>query len=110
MSHGHKTNAQSNLPESGKQIAAKANRAGVAERCDEAAVPKTLEVDLALLTSYEARLKARDLSIRKTAKHHAAHPVSLLQTVPGMGKGLSRVWLSAIHRLARLPSVQDFAS
>jgi hypothetical protein len=50
LAHVHKTNSQYNLPEIGKKIASKANRAGVAERLSDPAVPKTIEVDLALIT------------------------------------------------------------
>jgi Transposase len=51
LAHVHNTNSPYTLPEIGKQMAYKANRAGVAERLAEAAVPKTSEVDLALITS-----------------------------------------------------------
>jgi transposase len=56
LSHVQHTNAQYNVPEIGKKIAYKANRQGVAARCDAAAVPKTVEVDLALITSDDALL------------------------------------------------------
>jgi transposase len=46
----------------------------------------------------------------KTAKHHDAHTLYLLQTVPGIGKILSLVLRYEIHRIDRFPSVQDFAS
>jgi hypothetical protein len=73
FAHVQNTNSPYNLPELGKKIADKANRTGVAARCAEAAVPKTIEVDLALITSYDALLKDLELSLRKTAKHHDAH-------------------------------------
>ena len=44
------TNRQDNLPELGKKSAYKANRDGVAARFAEAAVQKSIEVDLALIT------------------------------------------------------------
>jgi hypothetical protein len=50
IAHVQKTNAHYHVPESGKQSAYKANREGVAERFEEAAVQKTIEVALALLT------------------------------------------------------------
>jgi Transposase len=53
LAHVQNTNSQYNLPEIGKKIAYKANRAGVAERFDDAAVQKTIEVDLALITYYD---------------------------------------------------------
>jgi hypothetical protein len=45
LSHVQNTNSQYNLPEIGKKIAYKANREGVAERFDDAAVQKNIEVD-----------------------------------------------------------------
>jgi transposase len=110
LAHVQNTNSQYNLPEIGKKIAYKANRAGVAERFRDPAVQKTIEVDLALITSYDELLKNLELSILKTAKHHDAHTLSLLQTVPGLGKILSLVLLSEIHQIDRFPSVQDFVS
>ena len=110
LSHVQTTNSQYNLPEIGKKIAYKANRDGVAERFADASVQKTVEVDLALLTYYDELLKDLELFILKTAKHHDANTLYLLQTVPGIGKILSLVLLYEIHRIKRFPSVQEFAS
>src|SRR5919109_5378461 len=110
LAHVQNTNSQYNLPESGKNIADKANRDGVAERFHEAAVQKTIAVDLARITDDDARLKDLELYILQTAKHHDAHTLYLLQTIPGIGKILSLVLLYDIHRIERFPSVQDFAS
>ena len=51
VTHVHNTTSQYPLPASGKTMASKANRDGVAERCEEGAVHKPIEGDLALLTS-----------------------------------------------------------
>ena len=48
LTHVQQTNSQYNLPAIGQKIADKTNRAGVAERCAAPAVPKSIEVDLAL--------------------------------------------------------------
>jgi transposase len=110
LSHVQNTNSQYNLPEIGKKIAYKANREGVAERFEDRAVQKTIEVDLALTTYYDELLKDLELFILKTAKHHDPHTLYLLQTVPGVGKILSLVLLYEIHDINRFPCVQDFAS
>src|SRR6266481_611490 len=70
LAHVQNTNSQYNLPAIGTKIASKANRAGVAERFADPAVPKSLEVDLALITYYDAWLRDLALTIVKTAKHH----------------------------------------
>jgi hypothetical protein len=77
LAHVHNTTSHYHWPESGKKIADKANRQGVAERCDEAAVHKTIAVDLALLPSDDARRKDLELSLLPTAKHHDANTLSL---------------------------------
>jgi transposase len=110
LSHVQHTNSQDNLPEIGQKIASKANRDGVAERFAEAAVQKTIEVDRALITYDDELLKDLELSRLKTAKHHDANTLYLLQTVPGIGKIRSLVLRDELHRIDRFPSVQEFAS
>jgi len=77
VAHVHHTKSQYTLPESGKKSADTANRAGVAERCADPAVPKTSEVDVALITYDDALLKDLALSLLQTAKHHDAQPLYL---------------------------------
>jgi transposase len=110
LAHVQNTNSQYNLPEIGKKIAYKANRDGVAERFADPAVQKNIEVDLALVTYYDQLLTDLELSIVKAARHHDAHTLYLLQTVPGIGKILSLVLLYEIHDIKRFPRVQDFVS
>src|SRR5919109_2578492 len=110
LAHVQNTNSQYNLPAIGKKIAYKANRDGVAERFADAAVQKSIEVDLALITYYDELLRDVELTILKTAKHHDANTLYLLQTVPGIGKILSLVLLYEIHQINRFPRVQDFVS
>ena len=110
LAHVQNTNSQYNLPDIGKKIAYQANREGVAERFDDAAVQKTIEVDLALITYDDELLKDLELDILNTAKQHDAHTLYLLQTVPGIGRILSLVLLYEIHDIRRFPSVQNFAS
>jgi transposase len=110
LAHIQNTNSQYNLPEIGKKLAYQANRAGVAERFPDPAVPKSMEVDLALLGYYDPLLRALEWHIVQAAKPHDAHTLYLLQTVPGIGKILSRVLLYEIHDIQRFPRVQDFVS
>ncbi len=110
LAHVHNTNSQSTLPALGKKLAYKANRDGVAERFADPAVHKSIEVDLALITYDDAWLRDGELSLVTTAKHHDANTLSLLPTVPGIGKILRLVLRYDIHDSARFPRVQDFAS
>jgi transposase len=110
LAHVQNTNSQDNLPAIGKKMAYKANREGVAERCADPAVQKSVAVDLALITYDSELLRDVELTIVNTAKHHDANPLYLLQTVPGIGKILSLVLLYEIPAIERFPRGQDFVS
>ena len=71
---------------------------------------KRVEVALALIDHYDRRLRAMELSILHTAKHHNANTLYLLRTVPGIGESLSVVLLYEIPAIQRFPRVQDFVS
>jgi transposase len=110
LAHIQNTKSQYNLPEMGKKMAYKANRAGVAERFPDPAVQKSIEVDLALIGHYDQLLRDVALSILKTAKQHNAQTLYLLRTVPGSGELLSLVLLYELHDITRFPRVQAFLS
>jgi hypothetical protein len=110
LAHVHQTNSQAHLPASGHNIADTATRAGVAEHLNAAAVPTPIAVDLALLTSDDALRTDLALSRLTTAKPHAAPPLALWPTMPGVGHLLRLGLLSARHALRRLPRVQACAS
>ena len=110
LSHVQNTNSQYNLPEIGKKIAYKSNRAGVAERFLDPAVQQSVAVDLSLIGTLDTTLNELELSITKLAKVHDGQTFYLLRSVPGIGKILALVILYEIHDIHRFPSVQDFAS
>src|SRR5207244_5013515 len=110
LTHVQQTNSPYNLPEIGKKIASKANRTGVAERCADPAVQKSIEVGLALIDYDDQLLRDLELAIVTTAKQHDANTLYLLQTVPGIGKILSLVLLYEMQHIDRFPRVQEFAS
>jgi transposase IS116/IS110/IS902 family protein len=101
------THSPYNLPESGQKSASKANRAGGAERCPDPAVPQSIAVARALINPYDRLLRDVALAILHTAQPHAAHPLSLRRTVPGIGEMLRLVLLYASHAIQRFPRVQD---
>ena len=80
------------------------------ERFPDPAVQQSVEVDLAVLASYDQLLSAIELTILQTAKQHDAQTLYRLQSVPGIGKILSLVLLYEIHDITRFPQVQDCAS
>jgi transposase len=110
LAHLQNTHSQYTLPEIGQKLAYQANRDGGAERFPAPAVHKSLAVDLALLGSSDPLLRDLELPIVTAAKPHAAHTLSRLQTVPGIGTILRRVLLYAMHDIQRFPRVQDVVS
>lgn len=110
LTHSQHTKSQYTWPEMGKQIAYKANRDGVAERFADPAVPKSMEVDLALIDHDDRLLRDRALTILTTAQQHDANTRYLLRTVPGIGEIVRLVLLYEIHDIDRFPRVQDCVS
>jgi transposase len=110
LTHVQQTNHQYHLPEIGKKIAYKANRDGVAERFPDPAVQKSIEVDLALIDSYDCLLTNLELDLVQTAKAHDAQTFYRLRSIPGVGKILALVLLYEIHDIHRFPRVQEFVS
>jgi transposase len=110
LTHVQQTNSQYHLPKSGKKIADKANRAGVAERCPDPAVQKSIAVDLALIDYSDRLLTDLELDRVQTAKAHDAQTRSRVRSIPGVGKILARVLRYEIHDIRRFPRVQEFVS
>ena len=110
LAHIQNTNSQYNLPAISKKLAYKANRAGVAERFPEPAVQQSIEVDLALINTYDHLLTDLELSLVKTTKAHDAQIFYRLRSIPGVGKILALVLLYEIHDIHRFPRVQEFVS
>jgi transposase len=73
-------------------------------------VPKSVEVDLALIDFYDHLLRDVALPSVQTAQQHDAQTLSRLQSVPGLGKIFSVVLLYEMHDSTRCPRVQDVVS
>jgi hypothetical protein len=110
LTHVQQTNRQDNVPEIGKKIAYKANREGVAARFPDPAVQKSIEVDLALLDSYDRLLTALERGLVNTAKAPSAQVFYRLRSIPGVGKILALVRRDEIHDIQRFPRVQELVS
>src|SRR5207244_3162311 len=68
LAHVHNTTSQYTLPEIGQKIASKAHRDGVAARCADPAVHKSIDGDLALRTYDDQLLSDGALSRVKAAE------------------------------------------
>jgi Transposase IS116/IS110/IS902 family len=104
------TNGQSYLPGLGKKPAYTAKRTGVADRFPAPSVRQTVEVDLQLIDCDDALLRALELSIVETAKHHDSQTFYHRRAIPGVGQILTLVLLYAIHDITRFRRVREFVS
>jgi transposase len=110
LTHIRQTNSQYNLPALGKSLKSKAHRAGIAERFGDPAVQKNIDVDMALIDSYDELIQDLERHIMTAARQHDPETLKRLRSVPGIGPILSLVLLYEIHDIHRFPRVQDFAS
>ena len=110
LAHIQNTNSQYNLPEFGKKISRKYNREGVAERFEDPAVRKSVEVDLAMVDFLNKTLAELEWHLEKSARHHDYKTLFLLRSIPGVGQILALVIFYEIHDIKRFPRVQDFCS
>jgi transposase len=104
------TTSQYHLPEMGKTLASKANRAGVAERFPDPAVPKSFAGDLGLMGDDDPGRNDLAFTLVNTAKPPHAQTLYRRQSVPGIGPILALVLLYAMHAMVRFPRVQDGVS
>jgi transposase len=110
LAHIQMTSHQYNLPPLGKRIAYPANREGVAEHFEDAAVRKSIGLDLALLERYDELLTDLEADLVRRAKQHDPQAFHRLRTIPGVGKVLALTILYEIHDIHRFDRVQEFAS
>jgi transposase len=110
LTHIQQTNSQYNLPEIGKKLAYKANRAGVTERFPEPAIQKSIALDLTLIDTYDRLLTDLELDLVSTAQAHDAQTFDRLRSIPGVGKILALVLRYESHDITRFPRVQEFVS
>ncbi len=86
VAHINNTNTQYNLPAFRKKLSRKYNHGGVAERFEDPAVRKSVEVDLDVINALNQTLKKLEWYIEKTARQHDYHTLYLLRSVPGVGQ------------------------
>lgn len=110
IAHIQNTNSQYNLPEFGKRVSKKHERAGIAAHFPDPEVQQAIELDCTLIDYYDELLPKLERHIQACAKEHDPKALSLLQTIPGVGMILALIILYEIHDITRFPRVQDFMS
>jgi transposase len=110
LAHIQNTNSQYNLPEFGQKIARKMHREGIVEVFPDAAVQRSIAVDLELIDDLDMVLERLKKEIERTARHHDPQALFLLRTVHRIGATLGLVILYEIQSIDRFERVQDFCS
>jgi transposase len=110
--HLTNTNSQYNQPPFAKKLAYAANRAelNLPARFDDPSVRKNVELDLALVDTYDEQIGAVELYLTRTAKVDDPQAFHRLRSVPGIGKVLALILLYEIHDIRRFPEVGQFLS
>ena len=108
LSHIQNTNTQYNLHGFSKRIDRKSNRVGLAEHFPDPVVRNSIEADIKLLDLYHGILLQLERQVLEQARHHDPVLLSLLRTVPGIGKILALVMLREIHSHPPLPQRRGF--
>jgi transposase len=110
LAHVQSTHHQYNREVPAKRVAYAANRSGVAEAFEDTDVRKSLEIDLALVGDYDARIQEVERHLERRAKQHDRDAYYRLRSVPGIGKILALTILYEVHDIGRFERVQDFLS
>jgi transposase len=110
LAHIQNTNSQYNLPEFGKKIARKMHREGIVDVFPDAAVRRSIAIDVELIDHLDLLLERLKKEIERTARDHDPQALMLLRTVPGIGSTLGLVILYEIQTIGRFERVQDFCS
>ena len=110
LAHIQNTNTQYNLPGIEKRIGSRSNRTTLAEHFEEPMVRSSIEADIAVLD----RLHEVLLNVERTvlAQAREADPVALtlLRSIPGVGKIISLVILYEMEDVNRFAKVGNFIS
>jgi transposase len=108
--HIQHSNAQYNLPPMPGKLGVKKHRLEVVQRFTNPDVRRNVELDLALMDTYDLLLLRLERHILKTAKVHDPDAVEALLSVPGIGRILAMTILYEVCDINRFPRVQDFVS
>jgi transposase len=110
--HLQNTNSQYSQPPLTKKLAYARNRAelDLPARFADPSVKRNVELDLALLATYDEHIRAVELYLTRTAKVDDPQAYQRLLSVPGVGKVLALVLLYEIHDVRRFPEVGQFLS
>lgn len=112
LAHLVNTNSQYNHPPLAKKLAYAANRAEIdlPARFPDPSARKNVELDLALIGTYDEHIGALELYLTRAAKVDDAQAYARLRSVPGIGQVLGLLLLYEIHDIRRFAEEGQFLS
>jgi transposase len=110
MGHVQNTFHQYNLPRWANRIDRPKNREGLAERFEEPSLRRSMEIDLELIDHLEDQIRRVELHLEHTARVDDPYSLSLLRTIPGVGKVLGLLLLYEADNLNRFATPGQFLS
>jgi len=108
--HVANTTSQYNLPPNRVNLKNVSAREQLQHTFDDTVVQRNIDLDLVVLECYHRELSKIEWFIEQQAKQHQPAYLSLLKSVPGIGKILALTILFEIGDINRFESVQKFAS
>jgi transposase len=112
LAHLANTNSPYNHPPLAKKLCDAANRQELDRpaRFTDPSVKKNVQLDLALVASYDEPIAALELYLTRAAKVDDAQAYARLRSVPGIGPVLGLALLYEIHDIRRFPAEGQFLS
>jgi len=111
LAHATGTNTQHNRDPLPGRLTYKKNRVGFADAFgDDPSLRKNVELDLALVETYDRLIADAERHILRTVKAHDPDAFLRLRSVPGIGKITALTILYEMHTVDRFPSVGDWLS
>lgn len=111
IAHVVNTNSQFNLPPlPGKLRYARNRTEGLVDRFADPSTRLMVQSDLALMASYDERIRELEAYLVKHARVDDAVTFGLLRTVPGIGEVLGLTLLYEIDEITRFPEAGNFLS
>jgi transposase len=110
LTHIQNTASQYNLPPFPKKLHYKSNRKGVAECFSNESVRTSIQLDLNMLTTYDAQIHQLEQYLIEHARVDDVQAYHRLQTIPGVGKILALIFLYEVHAITRFGGCGEFLS
>jgi len=108
--HVANTTSQYNLPPNRVNLKNVSARQQLRHAFPEQSVQQMINLDMAVLECYHHELSKIEWYLEQQAKQHQPVYLSLLRTIPGIGRILALTILYEIGDIARFETVQQFAS